>query len=98
MRLVEPVSSSSVGVPPVVTTLTASEKATEMEMESPALYVPSAVEEVTPLIVGATPSITRALLLAKEPEAPGDARVRVALLPALSLMVPLFSERADVEV
>ena len=37
-------------------------------------------------------SITMALLSAKEPEAPGDARVRVAALPARSLIVPLFNE------
>ena len=51
--LVEPVSSSRVGVPPVVTTVTASVKATVIVIESPALYEPSAVEEVTPVIVGA---------------------------------------------
>ena len=94
---VEPVSSSKVGVPPAVTTVTASEKATVIVMESPALYEPSAVEEVTPVIVGAVVSITKALLSAKEPEAPGDAKVRVALFPAASLMVPLFNVSADVE-
>ena len=56
VRLVDPVSNSRVGVPPVVTTSTDSEKATEMEIESPTVYIPSAVEEVTPLIVGTTPS------------------------------------------
>ena len=69
---VEPVSSSRVGVPPVVTTVTASVKATVIVIESPALYEPSAVEEVTPVIVGAVVSITKALLSAKEPEAPGE--------------------------
>ena len=43
-------------------------------------------------------SITIALLAAKEPEAPGDARVRVAALPAASLIVPLFNDSAEVEV
>ena len=36
-------------------------------------------------------SITIALLAAKEPEAPGVGRVRVAALPAASLIVPLFN-------
>ena len=43
-------------------------------------------------------SITISLLAAKEPEAPGDARVRVAALPAASLIVPLFNDSAEVEV
>ena len=43
-------------MPPVVTTVTVSEKATVIVMESPALYEPSAVEEVTPVIVGAVES------------------------------------------
>ena len=87
-------SSSRVGAP---TTVTASEKATVIVIESPALYEPSAVEEVTPVIVGAVVSITRALLSAKEPEAPGDAKVRVALFPAASLIVPLFNVSAELE-
>ena len=49
-------------------------------------------------IVGTVVSITIALLAAKEPEAPGDARVRVAALPAASLIVPLFNDSAEVEV
>ena len=39
-----------------------------------------------------------ALLAPNDPEAPGDARVSVALLPAASLIVPLFNESAEVEV
>ena len=46
---------------------------------------------------GAVVSITRALLSPKEPEAPGDAKVRFALFPAASLIVPLFNDSADVE-
>jgi hypothetical protein len=34
--------------------------------------------------------MTNALLFPSDPEAPGEARVRVALLPAASLIVPLF--------
>ncbi len=37
---------------------------------------------------GATPSITKALLLPNELAAPGEARVKVASLPAASLIVP----------
>ena len=55
-----------------------------------------AVLEFTLLMVGATPSITRALLLPNELAAPGEARVKVALLLAASLMVPPLSARAEV--
>ena len=48
----EPVSSSRVGIPPVVITSTDSEKATEIEIESPTLYIPSDVDEVKMLIDG----------------------------------------------
>ena len=56
------------------------------------------VEEVTLVTVDFVVSITIALLAAKEPEAPGDARVRVAALPAASLIVPLFYDSAEVDV
>ena len=56
------------------------------------------VEEVTLVTVDFVVSITIALLAAKEPEAPGDARVRVAALPAASLIVPLFNDSAEVDV
>ena len=56
------------------------------------------VEEVTLVTVDFVVSITMALLSAKEPEAPGDARVRVAALPARSLIVPPFNDSAEVEV
>ena len=84
-------------MPPVVTTLTDSEKATSILMESPTVYVPLDVDDVTPLIVGRTASIINELFAASEPEAPGDARVSVASLPAASLIVPLFKARAEVE-
>ena len=44
----------------------------------------------TPVIVGTTVSITNALLAPNELVAPGLARVRVALLPAASRIVPPF--------
>ena len=40
--------------------------------------------------VGAVVSMTRALAVPRDPEVPGLARVRVASLPAASLIVPLF--------
>ena len=43
-------------------------------------------------------SMTRALLFANEPDDPGDGSVRVALLPAASLIVPPLRARADVDV
>ena len=49
------------------------------------------VVEVTLVTVDFVVSITIALLAAKEPEAPGVGRVRVAALPAASLIVPLFN-------
>ena len=56
------------------------------------------VVEVTLVTVDFVVSITIALLAAKEPEAPGDERVRVAALPAASLIVPLFNDSAEVDV
>ena len=46
---------------------------------------------LTEAIVGIAVSITKALLAPSEPDAPGDARVSVASLPAASLMVPPLS-------
>jgi hypothetical protein len=43
--------------------------------------------------VGAVVSMTIALLFPSEPEAPGEARVSVALLPAVSLIVPPLRAR-----
>ena len=56
----------------------------------------SAILELsTERVTVGSPSITSALLLPKEPEAPGVGRVSVASFPALSLiLVP--AERADV--
>ena len=48
--------------------------------------------------VGAVVSITMASALPRELAAPGVARVRVAALPAASLMVPLLRARAVVVV
>ena len=47
-------------------------------------------------MAGATPSITMALLAPNEPAAPGEARVKVALLLAASLMVPPGRASAEV--
>ena len=55
------------------------------------------MEELTPLIVGAVVSMISALFAPKEPDAPGDDRVRVALFPAASFIVPLFKESAEVD-
>ena len=49
---------------------------------------------VTPVTVGAVVSTTRFLLALSEFAAPGLARVRVALLPAGSVMVPPLRVRA----
>ena len=49
------------------------------------------------LPVGAVVSITRAALAPRDPVAPGAERVRMALLPAASLMVPPLRVRAFAE-
>ena len=59
-------------------------------MASPSLYVPAAVVESTPEIVGAVVSITRASLAPNEPAAPTAASVSVALFPPASFTVPPF--------
>ncbi|MNV16949.1 hypothetical protein D3C71_1077230 [compost metagenome] len=40
------------------------------------------------MTAGSTPSMTRFLFALSEPAAPGDARIRAALLPAASVMAP----------
>ena len=55
--------------------------------------MPSAVVEETEETVGTTPSITRALLAPNELLESGLARVKIALFPAPSRMVPLFNAK-----
>ena len=74
-------------------TVTFSLKLTWIETVAPALYEPSAVEEVTPLTVGAVVSMTMFFALPRLPAAPGEASVSVALFVAVSLIVPPFSVR-----
>ena len=47
--------------------------------------------------LGAVVSIINALFAPKEPEAPGDAKVRVALFPAASFIVPPFRAKDEVD-
>jgi len=47
-------------------------------------------------VAGTTPSITKDLLAPREFVAARDAKVKVAALPAASLMVPLFNAKAVV--
>ena len=65
-----------------------------MGMVAPTVEPPLVLVEVTEATVGTFPSITMALLAPRDPEAPGDASVKVAALPAASLMVPLFNSNA----
>ena len=85
-----PVSRVNCGVP---LTVTASVNVTVIAATSPIFNVPSEVVEVTLETVGTTPSITNALLAPRDPEAPGDAKVKVALFPVASFIVPLFKAR-----
>ena len=48
--------------------------------------------------VGAVVSTTMSLFAPKDPEEPGASRVKLALLVALSWMVPLFADSELVEV
>ena len=77
----------------MVTTFTTSEKVTVIAATSPILRVPFEVVEVTLETVGTTPSITRALLLLKLLEAPGEANVNVAAFPAAPFIDPPFKAR-----
>ena len=85
------------GVPPVVTTFTTSENSTVITKLSPEAYVPSLFVEVTFETVGAKASITRALEPARELLLPKVGKVKVASLSLLSLIVPPFSSKAEVE-
>ena len=68
----------------------------EMETEdcSAALMKSSLPSLMSTEMVGATPSITSSALSPREPVSPGAARVRMAALPAASLMVPPLRARA----
>ena len=92
---VSPVSNVTTKLPPA--NVTASSKVTVISTESPSLYVPSAVVEVTEEIVGAVVSITKDLLAPKEFASPTVGSVKVAGLPAISLIEPPFRTNADVE-
>ena len=48
-------------------------------------------------IIGDVVSIISALFALKEPDAPGDDKVRFALFPTASFIVPLFNESAEVD-
>src|SRR5579871_3134420 len=81
-----------------VTTFTTLLKVTVMLITAPTPYVPFAVVELTFVTVGAVVSITRFVLAAREPAAPGDGNVRVATFPAMSLIVPPLRDKAPVDV
>jgi len=59
-----------------------------MEDCSVALRRPSPPSSIAIERVGASPSITRSALAARELVSPGVARLRMAALPAASLMIP----------
>ena len=65
--------------------------------DDPALYEPSAVDDENDDTVGAIPSITRALLAAKEFAAPGVGSAVSAAVPVLSMIEPPFNDSAAVE-
>ena len=95
---VVPVSSRMVGVPPAVSTVTASSNSTCTTIVDPALYESSVVEDVTDETVGSPVSTMMAFESPSEPGSPGSFRSRSASLPAASRMVPPLRDRAVVPV
>ena len=65
-------------------------KVTVMGSASPIIKEPSVAVEVTLVIVGYTPSMTKALLPPRELPLSIAGKVKVASLVAASLIVPLF--------
>ena len=55
-------------------------------------------DEVLSVIDGEVVSTMISLLLPRDPAAPGDGRVSVALFVAASRIVPLFKANAEVEI
>jgi len=80
----------------IVVVFIASEKVIEIEVFL--LKIVSLFAGSTDTMLGRIPSITMVLFTLREPVALGEGRVIVALLDALSRMVPLFSESEPVEV
>jgi hypothetical protein len=72
----------------VPVTVTGSSNATWIETMPPVVYEPFAVDEVTPLTVGAVVSMTMFFAAPRLPAAPGVASVSTALFVAVSLIVP----------
>ena len=98
VRSVSPVSSSRVGVPPVVSTVTVSSNVTVTLITEPIPYVSSASGEETESTVGRTPSTTSRLAW-PESRLPGTGvgNARAASLPAGSSLIapPLRSMAAS---
>src|SRR6476660_2692759 len=80
---------------PASTPVTGSENVTVKS--TLALFEGEAETLVIEAVMGAAVSITKLLFAPSEPVAPGETRVRVALLPAGSLIVPLLRANAVVE-
>ena len=76
--------------------VTASEKV-KVKVTVPSLMLTVLASLSVIVTVGLVVSITRAALAPREPAAPGAARVRMALLPAASVMVPPLRVRALAE-
>ena len=74
--------------------MTASLKVILIGMTSPIMYDALFDELVTDATNGLCVSTIIALFAPKEPDAPGDAKVKVAALPLASLIVPPFNARA----
>ena len=79
-------------------TVTVPLNVTWIDTDAPARYAPLAVVDVTLVTVVGGGLITKLLFAPSEPAAPGAARVRTAGFNATSLIAPLFSDRALIEV
>ena len=88
-----PVSRVNWGVP---VTTTASLKVIVIAITSPILKLPLSVVAVTADTLGTVVSIISALFAPREFAAASSANVKIALFPAASLIVPLFSANAVV--
>jgi len=92
-----PIFNAKVGVPQVKSTLTTSEKLTEISIKSPTtLYV--AVGEVTLSTTGAIASIMILLLNPSECSAPGTGNVKLTSLSKASRIVAPFKSNALIPV
>ena len=80
------------GVPVILTT---SSNVTVIPIVEPKVKISFSSGDETVVTLGIIPSIIIALLALNEDDVPGIGRFRLALLPAISIIVPLFRYKAE---